>query len=162
VDTAGIGVQLGTTLEPLVRQQLKDAGNLEILSYVVSLGFPMTLISLAGVLIKVLAYGRAFELLIYIAVAPLPCAFLPVEDGPGSQITRHFFLNFAAVVLQGLFILISLRLFAAFCDSVVAVQIADDTASLTAMMGQMLLGTLVLLVLVFKSGSLAKTVLNAA
>ncbi|WP_298203017.1 hypothetical protein [Desulfosporosinus sp.] len=98
-----------------------------------------------------------FELLIYVAIAPLPCAFLPMED---SRIPKKYFLSFAAVCLQGLFIIISIKLYQAICVDTLIPAVQSSTA-LSDIAFNMLLGALVLVMAVVKSGTWAKSILDA-
>jgi len=121
------------------------------------MGISFLVIWLAGLIIIVMAYARAFELLIYIAVAPLPCAFVPLEH---SRITKKFFLSFAGVVLQGLFIILSIKLYQAICVSAI-IPAVNAATELSEISFNMLLGSIVLVMAVIKSGSFAKSLMDA-
>jgi hypothetical protein len=119
----------------------------------------MLAINIIAILIRVIAYARMFEILVYIAVAPLPCAFLPLGDsGSAGRIPKKFFLSFTAVCLQGLFILISLNLYAAICTDVFSGGLGTQPSDIAY---NVLLGALVLCVAVFKSGGWAKQIMDA-
>jgi hypothetical protein len=114
-----------------------------------------------GIMIVVMAYGRMFELILYCAVCPIPAAFLCLEN---SQITKKFFLDFAAVVVQGIVMIIIIGMFRTF-----AVELIDnvDTAgggfgALMALTTEMLIAVITLLTLMMKSGQVAKAALGQA
>ena len=71
-------------------------------------------IALCGLFITVMAYGRFFEILVYVAISPIPIAFLPLGTGDGSGFSRttaRFLKSFAAVCLQGAMMLICIFVF---------------------------------------------------
>ena len=60
-------------------------------------------IQICGIMVQVIAYGRMFEICVYLVVSPLPCAFFPLGNGNGegfSRITMRFLRSFAAVCLR--------------------------------------------------------------
>jgi len=67
-----------------------------------------------GLIITAMAYGRFFEILVYLAVSPIPIAFLPLGTGDGSGFSRttsRFLKSFAAVCLQGAMMLVCIYVF---------------------------------------------------
>lgn len=147
---------LGEAVKLSLRDLIQDMKAFEALALVCTMGISFIVVWISGIIVTVMAYARMFELLIYIAVAPLPCAFIPME---GSRISKKFFLSFAGVVLQGLFIILSIKLYQGLCSSLLvpAVQASTD---MTIIAFNMLLGAIVLVVSVVKSGSLAKSILD--
>jgi hypothetical protein len=128
-----------------------------------ALAATMSLIFLAvwtvGVFVLVMAYARIFEIVLYISVAPLPVSFLPLEN---SQITKRFALNFVAVIIQGVIMLITILLFNAM---ITASDFTYDGSKnifeqILPMAGNMLIATLCLITMIMKSGSIAKTVMG--
>lgn len=148
---------MGGTMKDKLTEAFQGMGNLESLGMLSSTGFAFIAIQFAGLLVKVIAYARKIELLIYIAISPVPCSFLLLENGGGSQITKKFFLNFAAVSLQGLFIIISIQMYGVIVNELVG-SMGDDSA--TTIAGTMLLSSIILVLTVLKSGSWAKAIFN--
>ena len=150
------GSDLGSSVGAALTTIITGMSWYEALGLVCTMGISFLVIWLSGLVIIVMAYARSFELLIYIAVAPLPCAFAPLEH---SRITRKFFLSFAGVVLQGLFIILSIKLYQAICVSAIipAVQSSTELGDISF---NMLLGAIVLVMAVVKSGSFAKSILD--
>lgn len=74
---------------------------------------------LCGLISTALAYGRIFELLVYLVIAPIPVAFLPLSGGNEqySRITINFFKNFIAVSLQGVMMFMMFIIYGAICNS---------------------------------------------
>lgn len=127
-------------------------------------------VKICGLLIQVIAFGRMFELYVLLAVSPLPCAFFPLGDGSGggmSRITQKFFKNFIAVCLQGVMIIISIRIFYMIVGTALTSLItsasggSDPTTVVTELCYVMLLAGIVLVMAVAKCGSWAKSIMDA-
>lgn len=102
--------------------------------------------------INVIAYGRMIEIYLLTSVAALPIATFTSE---GLQnIGKKFFQNYAGVCLQGLFIMIILKLYGAIALG----------ASMTGegIVGKMLLTGIITVTLLVKSGNWAKQITGAA
>jgi hypothetical protein len=112
-----------------------------------------------GVFILVMAYARMFEIFLYISVSPLAVAFLPLEN---SNITKRFALNFAAVVLQGLIMLVIVMIYNSLMRSIFANlnTLTADWTGFGVLLGTMLVVTLTLVTSIMKSGTLAKAILG--
>ena len=127
-------------------------------------------VKICGLLIQVIAFGRMFELYVYLAVSPLPCAFFPLGDGSGggmSRITMKFFKNFAAVCLQGVMIIICIRIFYMIIGTALTSLIGaagagtDATTIVSDLCYTMLMAGIVLVMAVAKCGSWAKGIMDA-
>jgi hypothetical protein len=127
-------------------------------------------VKICGLLIQVIAFGRMFELYVLLAVSPLPCAFFPLGDGSGggmSRITQKFFKNFIAVCLQGVMIIINIRIFYMIVGTALTSLItsasggSDPTTVVTDLCYVMLLAGIVLVMAVAKCGSWAKSIMDA-
>ena len=127
-------------------------------------------VKICGLLIQVIAFGRMFELYVLLAVSPLPCAFFPLGDGSGggmSRITQKFFKNFIAVCLQGVMIIISIRIFYMIVGTALTSLItsasggSDPATVVTELCYVMLLAGIVLVMAVAKCGSWAKSIMDA-
>jgi len=141
-----------------------DATWLQALAVAVTMSIIFLGVMVIGVFVVVMAYARMFEILIYISVAPLPVAFLPLEN---SGVTKRFALNFAAVVLQGVIMLIIIRLYntlsTALFDGLRDKLIDEDGDmwfQIVLLLGTMLMSTLTLTVAIMKSSSIAKSILG--
>lgn len=127
-------------------------------------------VKICGLLIQVIAFGRMFELYVLLAASPLPCAFFPLGDGSGggmSRITQKFFKNFIAVCLQGVMIIINIRIFYMIVGTALTSLItsasggSDPTTVVTDLCYVMLLAGIVLVMAVAKCGSWAKSIMDA-
>jgi hypothetical protein len=164
------GSTLGTTtvnyLRPLV-QNVSGFGN--ILGMFLSTFIVLMAIKICGLMVQVIAYGRMFELYVYLVVSPLPCAFMPLGNGDGggvSRITSKFFKSFIAVCLQGVMMIIVIRIFDVVMGNAILTALgaaagnADANAAITDLIYTMLLGAIALVMAVVKSGSWAKGILD--
>lgn len=169
--SAGNYQSLGNMMTQQVQDQL---GNVTGLGPILGLFASTMLVALAikicGLLIQVIAFGRMFELYVYLAVSPLPCAFFPLGDGTGggiSRITSKFFKSFIAVCLQGVMIVLCIRIFYMIIGNAFAGMIADAVANTDAGMVvsdlcyTMLMGAIVLVMSVAKCGSWASKIIDA-
>lgn len=169
----GNSQSLGALLADTVRTQLDGLASgllTEIGLFVIFLLIGLA-IGACALMILAVAYGRMFELYVYLAVSPLPCAFFPLGDGSGgglSRITTRFFKSFIAVSLQGVMIVVCLQLFNVIIGSRISTMINDiaiagkEPASAIMEMGfMMLLGAIVLVISVSKCGSWAKGIIDA-
>lgn len=165
------GSTLGNTtityLTPLV-QNVSGFGN--ILGMFLSTFIVLMAIKICGLMVQVIAYGRMFELYVYLVVSPLPCAFMPLGNGDGggvSRITSKFFKSFIAVCLQGVMMIIVIRIFDVVMSNAILTTLgaaagnADANAAITDLIYTMLLGAIALVMAVVKSGSWAKGILDA-
>jgi len=140
-----------------------------VLGLFISVFIVVLAIKLCGIIIKVIAYGRLFELYVYLAISPLPCAFFPLGTGDGggfSRITGKFLRSFAAICLQGVMMVTCMRVFGVIINSALTAAV-NNAASLTGAVAvsevifALLVGTIVLVMSVVKSGSWAKSILDA-
>lgn len=165
------GSTLGNTtityLTPLV-QNVSGFGN--ILGMFLSTFIVLMAIKICGLMVQVIAYGRMFELYVYLVVSPLPCVFMPLGNGDGggvSRITSKFFKSFIAVCLQGVMMIIVIRVFDVVMGNAILTTLgaaagnADANAAITDLIYTMLLGAIALVMAVVKSGSWAKGILDA-
>ena len=111
--------------------------------------FSLTILS---ILITVILYGRMIEIYIYCSVAAIP--FSTMGNKEWSNIGTNYIKSLFALGLQGLFILIFFGIYAVL---VKAVNFTDIHTSIL----QVLAYGLILGVMMMKSGSIAKAILNS-
>ena len=120
-----------TDLELLVTSV---SGTWEVLGLFMSVLVLVLAITACGIIVQVIVYFRMFELLVYVAISPLPCAFFPLGNGEGggfSRITAKFLRGFAAVCLQGVMIIICLSVFDAVVGSALSKSITEIFSATT-------------------------------
>jgi hypothetical protein len=155
------GSPLGSQVSTALTTILQNMNPLEVLGLMCTMGLCFIAIQLSGIIVIVTAYARTFELLINVSISPLACAFLPMSENGASRITKKYFLNFAGVCLQGLFIIISIKLYGAVCQATIIPAVQSSTG-ISDISFNMLLGSLVLVMAVVKSSSWAKALFDAA
>lgn len=163
--------KLGSLMTTEVETQISSiSGIWSVIGLLASCLLLSMAVKICGLLIQVIAFGRMFELYVLLAVSPLPCAFFPLGDGSGggmSRITQKFFKNFIAVCLQGVMIIISIRIFYMIVGTALTSLItsasggSDPTTVVTDLCCVMLLAGIVLVMAVAKCGSWAKSIMDA-
>lgn len=169
--SAGSYTNLGSLMTSEVETQIASiSGIWAIIGLLASCLFLSMAVKICGLLVQVIAFGRMFELYVYLAVSPLPCAFFPLGDGSGggmSRITTKFFKSFIAVCLQGVMIIICIRIFYMIVGSALTTLIAtatsgaDPTVIISDLCYTMLMAGIVLVMAVAKCGSWAKGIMDA-
>lgn len=169
--TAGSYQSLGNMLSSEIQTQLNNVTGLgTVLGLFVSTMLVALAIKICGLLVQVIAFGRMFELYIYLAVSPLPCAFFPLGDGHGggmSRITQKFFKTFIAVCLQGVMIILCIRIFymiigSAFQSMIISAIAAGSASGIVSeLCYTMLMGAVVLVMSVARCGTWAKGIIDA-
>lgn len=168
---AGTYTPMGAVLLSDIQTQISSVTGLwSVIGLMVTCILVIMAIKVCGLLVQVIAFGRMFELYIYLAVSPLPCAFFPLGDGNGngfSRITQKFFKNFISVCLQGVMILVCIRIFNllvgnAFDALLTAARTnTDPTTAINDICYTMLMGAIILVMSVSKCGSWAKGIMDA-
>ncbi|MCD8367201.1 MAG: hypothetical protein LUC48_04160 [Clostridiales bacterium] len=106
-----------------------------------------------SVVIFVIVYGRMVEIYLMVSLAPIP--FATFGNREQSQIGQNYLRSLIALGFQGFLILVCVGIYAVLIQSV---AISDDIiASLWGIVGY----TVLLVFTLFKTGSLAKSVMNA-
>ncbi|MBQ9227598.1 MAG: hypothetical protein IJ168_02100 [Eubacterium sp.] len=120
---------------------------------------------LLGALIFVLSlvlvltiYLRIFRIYIYIAISPFPLASYGGEST--SRIGRTFILNYLAVCLQGIVIVIAFIIYANYIQNDVTIDPNNIFKSLMLYVGQVALGQLVLISTIRASDRMTKEMIG--
>ena len=106
-----------------------------------------------GILIFVIVYSRMIEIYLMVSLAPIP--FSTFGNREQSQIGQNYLRSLFAIGFQGFLILVCVGIYAVLIQSVAFSQ--DIIASLWGVVGY----TVLLCFTLFKTGGLAKSVLNA-
>ena len=107
-----------------------------------------------GILINIIIAGRMFEIYVYSSISSIP--FATMGNKEWGQIGINYIKGLFALGLQGLFLMICLGIYNVLIKTVV-LSSADFMAALSSIVGfALLLG-----VIMFKSGSISKSVMNA-
>lgn len=131
---------------------LKDKGLGELVMILFETSLVKVAIQVMSVVIMLVAYGRMFEIYVYCSVSAIP--FATMGNKEWGQIGTNYIKGLFAIGLQGLFLIICLGIYAVLVKTI---KITDIHASTFMILGYALLLGLMML----KSGTLAKSVLNA-
>ncbi|MFS5768082.1 CD0415/CD1112 family protein [Streptococcus agalactiae] len=131
---------------------LKDKGLGELVMILFETSLVKVAIQVMSVVIMLVVYGRMFEIYVYCSVSAIP--FATMGNKEWGQIGTNYIKGLFAIGLQGLFLIICLGIYAVLVKTI---KITDIHASTFMILGYALLLGLMML----KSGTLAKIVLNA-
>ena len=131
---------------------LKDKGLGELVMILFETSLVKVAIQVMSVVIMLVVYGRMFEIYVYCSVSAIP--FATMGNKEWGQIGTNYIKGLFAIGLQGLFLIICLGIYAVLVKTI---KITDIHASSFMILGYALLLGLMML----KSGTLAKSVLNA-
>lgn len=106
-----------------------------------------------GILVFVIVYGRMIEIYLMVSLAPIP--FSTFGNREQSQIGQNYLRSLFAIGFQGFLIMICIGIYAVLIQSVSFSS--DIIASIWGVVGY----TVLLCFTLFKTGTLAKSVLNA-
>lgn len=131
---------------------LKEKGLGELVMILFETSLIKVAIEVISIVIMLVVYGRMFEIYVYSSVSAIP--FATMGNKEWGQIGTNYIKGLFALGLQGLFLMVCLGIYAVL---VKAIQITDiHTSTMTILGYAVLLGLMML-----KSGTLAKSVLNA-
>ena len=109
-------------------------------------------IQVMSIIIMLVVYGRMFEIYVYCSVSAIP--FATMGNKEWGQIGTNYIKGLFAIGLQGLFLMICLGIYSVLVNTI---KITDIHASIFMVLGYAILLGLMML----KSGTLAKSILNA-
>ncbi len=109
-------------------------------------------IQVISILVLVIAYGRMLEIYVYSSVAPIP--FATMGNREWSSIGKNYMKNLCALGLQGLFLMICLGIYAILIKTV---NVTNMHTSIFSILGY----TVLLAFMMMKSGTIAKSIVNA-
>ena len=153
VISGSTSIDVTATLTNMFNNQLSTMGIGEL----IGLGIETMIVSLCmkimSVLITVVLYGRMIEIYLYISVAPVP--FATLSNREWGSIGNNYIKGLCALAFQGFFIMVCVGIYSVLVASVaVAGNLHTALWSVAAY-------TVILCFSLFKTGSLAKSILNA-
>ena len=128
----------------------KGLGELVMILFVTSL--IKVAIEVISIVFMLVVYGRMFEIYVYSSVSAIP--FATMGNKEWGQIGTNYIKGLFALGLQGLFLMVCLGIYAVLVKTIKITDI--HTSTMTILGYAVLLGLMML-----KSGTLAKSVLNA-
>ena len=131
---------------------LKEKGLGELVMILFETSLIKVAIQVISVVIMLVIYGRMFEIYVYSSVSAIP--FATMGNKEWGQIGTNYIKGLFALGLQGLFLMVCLGIYAVLVKTIKITDI--HTSTMTILGYAVLLGLMML-----KSGTLAKSVLNA-
>ena len=131
---------------------LKEKGLGELVMILFETSLIKVAIQVISVVIMLVVYGRMFEIYVYSSVSAIP--FATMGNKEWGQIGTNYIKGLFALGLQGLFLMVCLGIYAVLVKTI---KITDIHTSTMTILGYAVLMGLMML----KSGTLAKSVLNA-
>lgn len=131
---------------------LKEKGLGELVMILFETSLIKVAIQVISVVIMLVVYGRMFEIYVYSSVSAIP--FATMGNKEWGQIGTNYIKGLFALGLQGLFLMVCLGIYAVLVKTIKITDI--HTSTMTIFGYAVLLGLMML-----KSGTLAKSVLNA-
>lgn len=132
IDTMGIGELIGLGLETMIMSLC---------------------MKFMSILITVILYGRMIEIYLYVSVSPVPFATLGNREW--GTIGTNYVKGLSALAFQGFFMMVCVAIYAVLVSSI---TVASNLHTALWSVGAY---TIILCFSLFKTGSLAKSVLNA-
>lgn len=131
---------------PNIQKKLSDAVEgltwWECAGYMLYVGIAILITAFVGYSIMIMAWARVIEIIILMAMIPLPVAFSMTD---GGRIIKQYLLNFAAVCLQGFMMLVVCSMFGSIVTDMIGSH-ANGTGLTGSMTGvvfiAVMLGTL--------------------
>ena len=131
---------------------LKENGLGELVMILFETSLIKVAIQVISVVIMLVVYRRMFEIYVYSSVSAIPFATMGNKDW--GQIGTNYIKGLFALGLQGLFLMVCLGIYAVLVKTIKITDI--HTSTMTILGYAVLLGLMTL-----KSGTLAKSILNA-
>ena len=131
---------------------LKEKGLGELVMILFETSLIKVAIQVISVVIMLVVYGRMFEIYVYSSVSAIP--FATMGNKEWGQIGTNYIKVLFALGLQGLFLMVCLGIYAVLVKTIKITDI--HTSTMTILGYAVLLGLMML-----KSGTLAKSILNA-
>ncbi|HFZ9528776.1 TPA: VirB6/TrbL-like conjugal transfer protein, CD1112 family [Streptococcus agalactiae] len=131
---------------------LKEKGLGELVMILFETSLIKVAIEVISIVIMLVVYGRMFEIYVYSSVSAIP--FATMGNKEWGQIGTNYIKGLFALGLQGLFLMVCLGIYAVLVKTIKITDI--HTSTFTILGYAVLLGLMML-----KSGTLAKSVLNA-
>ncbi len=135
-------------------ESLKELDVGELFGLVIETTIIKFILIAVGILINIIICGRMFEIYVYSSISSIP--FATMGNKEWGQIGANYIKGLFALGLQGLFLIICLGIYSVLIRTVVFSG-ADILAGLIGIVGY----TILLGVMMFKSGTIAKSVMNA-
>jgi len=147
-------IDVGPTLLTMFRNQLSTMEIGELIGLGMETMICSFCMKIMSVLITVILYGRMVEIYLYVSVAPVPFATLTNREW--GSIGTNYIKGVMALAFQGFFIMVCVAIYAVLVSGIAV------AANLHSALWQVMAYTVVLCFSLFKTGSLAKSIMHAS
>ncbi len=151
--TGSTSINVGSTIQTMFENQLSTMEIGELIGLGMETMICSFCMKIMSVLITVILYGRMIEIYLYVSVAPVPFATLVNREWGG--VGSNYIKGVIALAFQGFFIMVCVAIYAVLVSSVAV------ASNLHSALWQVMAYTVVLCFSLFKTGSLAKSILSA-
>ena len=152
--TDSTALNVGSTIQSMFTTELATMGIGELIGLGIESMFCSFCMKIMSVLITVILYGRMIEIYLYVSVAPMPFATLVNREW--GSIGTNYLKGCIALAFQGFFIMVCVAIYAVLVNAV------SVSTNLHSALWQVMSYTVVLCFSLFKTGSLAKSILHAS
>ena len=138
----------------------KDVGVTGFFAMIALTIIPLLIVKAATMIAMIMAYGRLLELMLYHAFMPLPVGCLFIDN---ARITKRFFANYFATILQGVFMFVGYSMFTSNVLPIMTDMIhnePDGIKGFAQMLFNVVLWSVMMIVIMMKSGSWASKVVG--
>ena len=153
VITGSTALTAGATIQSMFSSQLSTMEIGELIGLGIETMFCSFCMKIMSVLITVVLFGRMIEIYLYVSVAPVPFATLVNQEW--GSIGKNYIKGCIALAFQGFFIMVCVAIYAALINSL------SIASNLHSALWQVMAYTVVLCFSLFKTGSLAKSIMNS-
>ena len=153
VITGSTALTAGATIQSMFSSQLSTMEIGELIGLGIETMFCSFCMKIMSVLITVVLFGRMIEIYLYVSVAPVPFATLVNQEW--CSIGKNYIKGCIALAFQGFFIMVCVAIYAALINSL------SIASNLHSALWQVMAYTVVLCFSLFKTGSLAKSIMTS-
>ena len=146
-------IDVSAALANMFNNQLSTMGIGELIGIGIETMIVSLCMKIMSVLITVILYGRMIEIYLYVSVAPVP--FATLSNREWGSIGSNYIKGLCALAFQGFFIMVCVGIYSVLIASVVV------AGNLHAALWSAAAYTVILCFSLFKTGSVAKSVLGA-
>lgn len=132
------------------RSAISGLGFFEKMSFQVSFMFYGMGMKITGLIVQVIIYGVFVELFVLTAMSPIPLA--GIANGEMNHMMKRYLQEYTAVALQAAVMMIIVMIYNGFMAEYI---VSDDP------LGKMMVSSILLAMLLFKSGSYARKITGA-
>jgi hypothetical protein len=157
---AGIApsIELTGGIWTLIEENMADMNAFDVIILFITMFLPLLGVLVSTFIVFVMTAARIFELNVYCAIAPIPCAFFPYSEGGSgfNKTTIRFFKSYAAICLTGGVMAVCYQIY----GSALTGALAAPGTGIAEAMAKICFLSLLLSIAITKCGSWAKAAMG--